>query len=53
MYAWIFRHLPGALWVRIIIALALILIVVWCLMEYVFPAWVEHSPFYRDVTVDR
>ena len=37
MYAWIFRHLPGPLWVRIIIAIVLILAVVYLLMEFVFP----------------
>lgn len=43
--------MPGPLWLRIIIALALILLVVWCLMEYVFPAVEQYSPFYRDVTI--
>ena len=28
MYAWIFRHLPGPLWVRILLAILLILAVV-------------------------
>lgn len=53
MYAWIFRHLPGPLWLRIIIALVLILAAVYALMEFVFPAFVEYSPFYRDVTIDQ
>ncbi|MFW0109071.1 hypothetical protein ACN08Z_08150 [Rothia sp. P7181] len=52
MYAWIFRHLPGPLWARIIIAIVLVLLIIWSLMEYVFPAIAEYSPLYRDVTVD-
>lgn len=52
MYAWIFRHLPGPLWVRIILSILLILIVAYILLEYAFPAFVEYSPFYRDVTID-
>lgn len=52
MYGWIFKHLPDPLWLRILIALALILLVVWSLMQYVFPAFVQYSPFYRDVTVN-
>ncbi|MDO4253086.1 MAG: hypothetical protein Q4C74_07620 [Rothia sp. (in: high G+C Gram-positive bacteria)] len=51
MYGWIFRKLPGPLWLRIILCLALILLVVWALVEYAFPAFVEYSPLYRDVTV--
>ena len=51
MYGWIFRHLPGPLWVRIIIAIITIALAVWCLMEFVFPAFVEYSPFTRDVTI--
>ena len=42
MYAWIFRHLPGPLWVRIIIAIVLILAVVYLLMEFVFPLSLIH-----------
>ncbi len=53
MYGWIFRHLPGPLWTRILIAIALIALVIWCLMEFVFPTFVEYSPFYRDVTIDQ
>ena len=45
MYAWIFRHLPGPLWVRIIIAIVLILAVVYLLMEFVFPHFAEYGPF--------
>ena len=51
MYAWIFRHLPGPLWLRIIIAIALIAAAVYLLMEYVFPHFAEYSPFNTDVTI--
>lgn len=51
MYAWIFRHLPGPLWVRIIISLLLIAATVYLLMEYVFPYFEEYSPFNTDVTI--
>ena len=44
MYAWIFRHLPGPLWVRIIIAIVLILAVVYLLMEFVFPTLQSTAP---------
>ena len=37
MYAWIFRHLPGPLWMRLLISVLLIAVVILVLMEYVFP----------------
>lgn len=52
MYGWIFRHLPGPLWLRIIFALVLIAVAVWVLMEYVFPHFAQYSPLRPDVTVD-
>ena len=52
MYAWIFRHLPGPLWVRIIIAIVLILAVVYLLMEFVFPHFSEYGPFNLNVTIN-
>ena len=45
MYAWIFRNLPGPLWFRIILALALIAGVVLLLMDYVFPWLSQYSPW--------
>lgn len=53
MYAWIFRHLPGPLWLRIIIAIALIAAAVYLLMECVFPHFAEYSPFNTDVTIEQ
>lgn len=40
MYAWIFRRLPGPLWVRIVIAVLLIAAVLVLLAQVVFP-WVS------------
>lgn len=50
MYAWIFRNLPGPLWLRIIEALILIAAVVLLLMVYVFPVLTQFSPF-TDSTI--
>ena len=52
MYAWIFRHLPGPLWVRIIIAIVLILAVVYLVIELVFPHFPEYGPFNLNVTIN-
>ena len=51
MYAWIFRHLPGPLWLRIITAIVLICLTIFALMEYVFPYLAPYSPFGTDVTI--
>ena len=40
MYAWIWRHLPGTLWVRILWVLVISALVVFVLFQYVFP-WLE------------
>lgn len=45
MYVWIFRTLPGPLWFRIIVALALVAGVVLLLMNYVFPWLSQYSPW--------
>lgn len=52
MYGWIFRHLPGPLWARILIAIVLIVAVVLLLMQYVFPAFLEYSPFTETSTIE-
>lgn len=51
MYAWIWRHLPGPLPLRLVIALALVVAVVALLLTTVFP-WAEHALPFLDVTVD-
>lgn len=53
MYAWLFRRLPGPLWLRIVIAILLVLAAVFLLMQYVFPWLAEFSPLNPDVTVDQ
>ena len=51
MYAWIFRNLPGPLWLRSLEALILIAAIVLLLMVYAFP-WLNQyiSPF-TDATI--
>ncbi|HET6860977.1 MAG TPA: hypothetical protein VFH94_28245 [Streptomyces sp.] len=51
MYGWIWRHLPGNVWVRAFIAFVLVLAVVYALFQYVFP-WAEPLLPFNDVTVD-
>ncbi|MDO4915140.1 hypothetical protein [Corynebacterium sp.] len=50
MYAWIWRHLPGPTWFRVIEALVLIAAVVLILMQFVFPVVSDWMP-YNDVRV--
>ncbi|EMR00057.1 hypothetical protein ACIGB6_12365 [Paeniglutamicibacter gangotriensis] len=45
MYAWIFRTLPGPLFFRILLAVALIVGAVLLLMNYVFPWLSQYSPW--------
>jgi hypothetical protein len=52
MYAWIWRHLPGNVWVRIAICLVLVLAVVYALFQWIFP-WAEPMLPFSDVTVDQ
>ena len=54
MYGWIFRHLPGPLWVRILTSLLLAAGVVLALMTYVFPWLAEFSLFspFTDSTIE-
>ncbi|SDM96084.1 hypothetical protein [Actinacidiphila guanduensis] len=51
MYGWIWRHLPGNAWVRALISLALVVLIVYILFQYVFP-WAEPLLPFNDVTVD-
>lgn len=51
MYAWIFRHLPGPWWLRIIQTVLLIALVVLALMTYVFPWASQYSPW-TDSTIE-
>lgn len=40
MYAWIFRHLPGPTWLKVIESLVLIGLVAYALLEWGYP-WVQ------------
>lgn len=51
MYGWIWRHLPGNVWVRAAVSVVLALAVVFVLFQYVFP-WAEPLLPFGDVTVD-
>jgi hypothetical protein len=51
MYTWIWRHLPGPLLVRVLLALLLVAAVVALLLLVVFP-WIEPQLPWNDVTVD-
>ena len=51
MYSFVWRHLPGPLAVRILLALALVLAAVAVLFVWVFPAIAPHMPF-NNGTVD-
>ena len=51
MSAWLFRHLPGPLWVRVLTIVVGIMVVVGVLFEVVFP-WITHFPqLSQEVTV--
>jgi hypothetical protein len=50
MYGWIWRHLPGPVAARLVLALVLVLGVVALLMFVVFP-WVEPMLPFNDVSV--
>ncbi len=52
MYAWLWRHLPGPLPVRLLLAGLLLATAVALLFFVVFPAVEPLLPF-SDVTVDR
>lgn len=51
MYGWIWRHLPGPVVLRLLLALALVLAVAAALFLWVFPAIAPHMPF-NDQTVE-
>ena len=47
MYAALWRLLPGPTWLKALEALALVLLVLWLLLAYAFPAIEPHLPFDR------
>jgi hypothetical protein len=50
MYGWIFRHLPGPLWMRIIVSILLIAGAVLLLLQFVFPWLSQFNPL-TDSTI--
>lgn len=50
MYGWIFRHLPGPLWVRMIVSILLIAGAVLLLLQFVFPWLSQFNPL-TDSTI--
>jgi len=51
VYAWIWRHLPGPVFAKLLISLTLIAAIVLSLFIWVFP-WIEPQLPFNDVTVD-
>lgn len=50
MYGWIFRHLPGPLWVRAALSLVLLAGALVVLVQFVFP-WIAGVTNLTDATV--
>ncbi len=50
MYVWIFRHLPGPLWLRILLSAALLAGALFLLVDVVFP-WLADITNLTDATV--
>lgn len=51
MYAWFFRSLPGPLWFRVLLTVALLAVAVLALFELVFPWMEQFSPLHTEVTI--
>lgn len=45
MYGWMFRHLPGPPWVRVVITLLALAAIIVVLFGWVFPAIAPYMPF--------
>ena len=50
MYAWIFRNLPGPLWVRILTSVVLVAVAVILMIEFLF-TWVSQFTTLTDSTI--
>ena len=50
MYVWIFRHLPGPLWLRVLLSAALLAGALFLLVDVVFP-WLADITNLTDATV--
>ncbi|WP_180342534.1 hypothetical protein [Auritidibacter ignavus] len=51
MYAWFFHILPGPTWLKWIEVLVLLALVVFVLMEFVYP-WMSEFGFFSDATLE-
>ena len=51
MYGWLWRVLPGPVWVRLLLLLLLLAAVVAACFTWIFPAVAPLMPF-NDITVD-
>jgi hypothetical protein len=45
VYVWMWRRLPGVLWVKILWTMVIFVLVVFALFQYVFPALEPYVPF--------
>ena len=50
MYLWLFQHLPGPLWLRILLSAALLAGALFLLVDVVFP-WLADVTDLTDATV--
>ena len=50
MYLWLFQHLPGPLWLRILLSAALLAGALFLLVEFVFP-WLADLTNLTDAMV--
>ncbi|QWW19611.1 hypothetical protein I6B53_00215 [Schaalia sp. 19OD2882] len=50
MYSWIFRHLPGPVWLKVIEALIIIAGIVYALFTWTFP-WAQEYFHIGDTNV--
>ncbi|MFC0485563.1 hypothetical protein [Pseudarthrobacter scleromae] len=50
MYGWIFRQLPGPLWLRIVTSLVLIAAALVLMVQFLFP-WMSEYTQFTDSTI--
>ena len=50
MYGWIFRHLPGPRWLRIVTSLVLIATALILMVQFLFP-WISEYTQLTDSTI--
>lgn len=50
MYGWIFRHLPGPLWLRIVTSVVLVAVVLVLMVQFLFP-WMSEYTRFTDSTI--